>query len=121
MAVKDNVDAINEMGAKSYERLNSLNELNMRTWEKLAARQMDAINLLVEQGVRQMKLASESKGVNELVKGEVELAKDVSTRMMEEAKANVELANQVRDAYRDWFQQGVSEVTAEVRKATPSA
>ena len=121
MSVKDNVDAISELGNKNAERLNALSALNMRTWEKLAARQMDAMNLLMEQGMRQMKLASESKGYNELVKGEVELAKEVSSRMMEEAKANMQLAGEVRDLYRSWFEQGVSELSAEVRKATPSA
>ena len=41
--------------------------------------------------------------------------------MMEEAKANMQLAGEVRDLYRSWFEQGVSELSAEVRKATPSA
>ena len=121
MTVKDNLNAINEMGNKSYERLTALAELNLRTWEKLAARQMDAMNLFMEQGTRQMKLATESKGYNELVKGEVELAKEMSARMMEETKANMKLAGEVRDEYRNWFQQGVSEVSADMRKVVPSA
>jgi len=121
MAVKDNLNAINEMGNKGYERMNALAELNLRTWETLAARQMDAMNLLMEQGMRQMKLATESKGYNEFVKGEMELAKEMSTRMMEEAKANMKIAGQVRDDYRNWFQQGVTELNAEMRKAAPAA
>jgi hypothetical protein len=121
MTVKDNINAINEMGNKGYERMNALAELNLRTWETLAARQMDAMNLLMEQGMRQMKLATESKGYNDFVKGEMELSKEMSSRMMEEAKANMKIAGQVRDDYRSWFQQGVSEVSAEMRKAAPAA
>jgi len=121
MAVKDNLNAINEMGNKGYERMNALAELNLRTWETLAARQMDAMNLLMEQGMRQMKLATESKGYNDFVKGEMELTKEMSTRMMEEAKANMKIAGQVRDDYRNWFQQGVTELNAEMRKAAPAA
>jgi len=121
MTVKDNLNAINEMGNKGYERMNTLAELNLRTWETLAARQMDAINLFMEQGLRQMKLATESKGYNDFLKGEMELAKEMSARMMEESKANMKLAGQVRDDYRNWFQQGVSELNAEMRKAAPTA
>ena len=121
MSVKDNLNAMNEMGTKGYERLNALGEINLRTWEALAARQMDAMNLLMEQGMRQMKLATESKGYSEFLKGGVELAKEMSTRMMEESKTNMQLAGQVRDEYRNWFQQGVAEVSAEIRKAAPTA
>jgi len=121
MSVKDNLNAMNEMGNKGYDRMNALAELNLRAWEKIASRQMDAMNLLMEQGIRQMKLATESKGYSDYLKGEVELAKEMSSRLMEETKANMQLAGQVRDEYRNWFQDGVSQLSTEMRKAAPSA
>ncbi len=121
MTAKDNLNLMNEMGTKGFERLTALGELNLRAWEKLTARQLDAMNLMVEQGVRQMRLATESKGYNEYLKGQVELAKELSTRLMEETKTNLQVAGEVRDQYRSWFQQGVSEVTADLRKAAPQA
>ena len=121
MSVKENLSAINEMGTKGYERLNSLTELNLRTWEKMAARQMEAMKLLMEQGSRHMKLASESKGYSELLKAEVELAKDVSNRLVEEAKTNMQIAGEVRDLYRDWFQEGVNDLSAKVGEMAPKA
>jgi len=119
MAVKENLNAVQEMGKKGYARLTSLTELNLRTWEKMASRQMEAMKLLMEQGSRHMKLASESKSYSDLLKGEVELAKEVSNRLMEEAKANMQIASEVRDLYRDWFQEGVNELSAEIGKVTP--
>ena len=120
MSVKDKLNTMNEMGNKGYERMNALGELNLRTWEMLAARQLDTMNLFMEQGIRQMKLATESNGYSDYLKGEVELAKEISARMMEETKANMALAGQVRDQYRNWFQQGVSELSADMRKAAPT-
>ena len=84
MNAKDNLNAMNEIGNKGMERMNMLGELNMRVWEKLASRQMEAMNFMMEQSMRQMKLATESKGYSEFVKGQVELAKETSERMMEE-------------------------------------
>ena len=121
MTMKDNINAVNEMGNKGFERINSLGELNLKVWEKLAARQMDALNIMMEQSVRQMKMASEAKGYNELLKGQIEMAKEASERMMAETKTNMELVGEVRDEYRDWVQSGVSELTAEMRKTATVA
>jgi phasin family protein len=90
-------------------------------WEKLAARQLEALNLMMEQSVRQMKIASEAKGYNEFVKAQVEMAKEASERMMEEVRTNMALANEVRDEYRAWAQAGMSEMTAEIKKSVASA
>ena len=118
MTMKDNLNTMNEMSNKGFDRLNSWGELNLKVWEKLASRQMEAVNAMMEQGVKQMKLATEAKGYNDFVRGQMEMAKDVSERMMAEAKTNLELAAEVRDDYRAWMQSGVSELTAEMRKTT---
>lgn len=121
MTAEDNLNVMNEMGDKGLERITSLGELNMRTLEKMTSRQMDIMNLMMEQGMRQMKLATESKGYNEFMQGQMELAKEMSERMMEESKANVKIAGDVRDEYRAFFQKGMSEMSDEIRKVNPSA
>ncbi len=121
MTVKDSLTAMNEMTSKGADRLNSLGDLNLKVWEKLAARQLEALNLMMEQSVRQMKIASEAKGYNEFVKAQVEMAKEASERMMEEVRTNMALANEVRDEYRAWAQAGMSEMTAEIKKSVASA
>jgi phasin family protein len=121
MTVKDSLTAMNEMTSKGADRLSSLGDLNLKVWEKLAARQLEALNLMMEQSVRQMKIASEAKGYNEFVKAQVEMAKESSERMMEEVRTNMALANEVRDEYRAWAQAGMSEMTAEIKKSVASA
>ena len=121
MTKKDNLSAINEISSKSIERMNSLGDLNLKIWEKMAARQLEALNLMMEQSVRQMKIASEAKGYNEFVKAQVEMAKEACERMMEEVRTNMSLANEVRDEYRAWAQAGMSEMTAEIKKSVASA
>ena len=121
MTMKDNLNLYSEMSAKGFERLSSLGDLNLKVWETLAARQMDAFNLMMEQGVRQVRLANESKGYNELVQGQVDLARETSERLVEESKVNLQLAGQVRDDYRAWMQAGVADLTAGMRKTTTTA
>jgi hypothetical protein len=121
MNAKDTLNLFNEMGNKGFEQLNALGELNLKAWERFTARQLDAVNLMMEQGVRQMKLATESKGYNDYLKGHVELARETGERLMAETKTNLDLAGTMREDYRAWFQRGVSDLTAEIRKPTTSA
>jgi hypothetical protein len=109
MTVKDNVNAINELTDKSVARMNALGELNLKAWEKMTARQMDAVNLFMEQGVRLMNLATEAKGYSDFYKGQVDMAKEMTERLMTESKTNMQLAGELRDDYRSWLDATMAE------------
>lgn len=118
--VTDTMNTVNEMSNKGFERMTSLGELNLKIFERVAARQMDAMNLFMEHGIRVMKIATESKGYNEYFKGQVDAAKELSERLMTESKANMGLAGEVRDDYRHWFEKNLAEVSADLRKGVPT-
>jgi hypothetical protein len=120
MSTTDTIAVVNEMTNKGIERATSLGELNLRVIERVAARQMDAVNLCIEHGVRVMKLVTESKGYNDLVKGQVEASKDLGERVLAESKANMSLAGEVRDDYRTWLEKSLADVSADLRKAVPA-
>ncbi|NCC30090.1 MAG: phasin family protein, partial [Gammaproteobacteria bacterium] len=62
MTTNDTLNTVNELTNKTVERMTSLGELNVRIFEKMSARQMDAMSLYMEHAMRMMKLATESKG-----------------------------------------------------------
>jgi hypothetical protein len=121
MTTKDPVSLMTEVGNKGFERLNALGELNLRTWDKVVTRQMDAVGFAMEQGIRQAKLATESKGYTEYMNGQVALAKETSERAMEEAKASLKVAGEVQEDYRAWMQKGMSNLSADLRKGVAPA
>jgi hypothetical protein len=121
MTANANMNLISEMSTKGFERLSSLGELNLRTWERLVGRQMDALSFVMEQGIRHVKLATESNGYSEFLKGGVELASEMSGRAMAEAKASLMVAGEVHEDYRAWVQQGVTDLSAGLRKSAPVA
>jgi len=120
MNANDTLNTVNEITVKGVDRLSSLGELNLRIFERLAARQVDVMNLAVEHGVRLAKLATETKDVSEFFKAQTEAAKDFSERVLNESKVNVQLAGQTRDDYRIWFEKSLAEVSADLRKAVPA-
>ena len=103
-----NLDMINELGTKGYESMRELGEINLRNWERMVARQMDAVSMMMESGLRQAKVASEAKGYNELAKTQVDFAKELGQRMVDETRQNLKLAGDARDEYRAWFEKGMA-------------
>jgi hypothetical protein len=110
MSTQDVMKTYNDLTNQNVERVNALGELSLKVAEKMATRQMDAMNLFMEQGVRMMKLATEAKGYGELYKGQVEMAKDMSEKLMAESKTNLSLAGEIRDDYRGWFDAAMSDL-----------
>jgi hypothetical protein len=110
MSTNDMLNTYNTLSNKGVERINSLGELNLKVAEKMAARQMDAMNLFMEQGVRLMKLATEAKGYSDYYKGQVDMAKEVTEKMLQESKTNMNLAGEIRNDYRNWFDAAMADV-----------
>jgi len=110
MSTQDVMNTYKDLTNQNVERLNALGELNLKVAEKMVSRQMDAMNLFMEQGVRMLKLATEAKGYGELYKGQVEMAKEMSEQLMAASKTNMALAGEIRDDYRGWFDAAMAEL-----------
>lgn len=121
MNAQANLDMLNEMGSKGYESMRELGEINLRNWERIVARQMDAVSLMMESGLRQVKMASEAKGYNDLVKTQVEFAKELGQRLVDETRENLQLAGDARDEYRLWFEKGMTDVKEKMNRAAQAA
>ncbi len=118
MNTKKGLEAVNEVGSKAIGNLNKLAELNMKVVEKITSRQMEAMNFMLEQSKRQMELANQVKGFDDFIKGQAELAKQTSERLLEESKANMQIVSEVREDYRSFVQQGMNELSEDVRRVT---
>ncbi len=110
MSAQDVMNTYKDLTDQNVERLSALGELNLKVAEKMVSRQMDAMNLLMAQGVRMLKLASEAKGYSELYKGQVEMAKELSEQLMTESKTNMALAGEIRDDYRGWLDAAMADL-----------
>jgi hypothetical protein len=117
----DATKIVTEITSKNAERMNALAELNLRAWERMTSRQMDVMGYFMEQSMRSLKVAAESKSYTDFVKTQMEMAKELGEHMMEESKTTLKVANEVRDEFRDWYKDGMTEIAADMRKAAPAA
>ena len=118
---KENFELFTEMSGQGYAAARQLGELNLRTFEQFAGRQLDAVALFVESGLQQVKMVSEAKGYSELVAGQIQLSKTIGARVMEESRTNMKLANDTRDEYRVWFEKGMDAMRAKKSEAKHTA
>jgi len=110
----------NEMTTKAMENLNKLAELNMKVLDKVTSRQKETMEFMMEQGKRQMKLATEAKTPKEFLEEQVKLAKETSERMLEQSNASIKAITEVQEEYRSFIQEGMTLLSEKVGKVTGS-
>jgi hypothetical protein len=122
MNTTETLNTVKDLSIKGMDRINSLNELNMSLFERMAAQQMDTLKMLMEHGKRTMSLtlATDAKGYNTFLKGQIEAAKDLSEQVMAKSKSSMTLAGQFSEDYRAWYLQNLTEVSADLRKVVPA-
>lgn len=104
-----NIETFNKAAIESAKRLG---DINMRTLEKLAQRNIEAAADYLEGGVRQLKLMGESKDIQAAVKEQTELAKELNEKFVEHAKKTAAVFNEVKGELTDWAEDGMKSVGA---------
>lgn len=118
---KDNIEMISDFSNKGYEAVKSLGEINLRIMERTMARQMDTLNVLMDGGLRGLKVVAEAAGPSDVVRGQVDLVREFSERMLVESRESIKLASDTRDEYRTWFEQGLQVFGEKMNKLRPTA
>ena len=109
---KDNLEIFRALSTSSFESIRVLGELNLRSWENLAEKQMGTLGLFVDNGVRQLKLATETKELKELMEGQIKLAKQLNENLVTQGRETLEVTTGVQEEYRSWFENGINTNTS---------
>ncbi|KOR30331.1 hypothetical protein TI04_06295 [Achromatium sp. WMS2] len=118
---KEGVELVNELTAKGYEAAKALGEINMRLMERMLTRQMDAMNLFVNGGLQNLKLLTEAKNPGDLMRSQMDLVRTFSNSLLAETRETLKIADDGREQYKTWFEQGMQELNEKMGKQRPSA
>ena len=102
-----NIEALNKAAIESAKRLG---DINMRTLEKLAQRNIAAAADYLHGSVQQLKLMGESKDIQAAAKEQARLSTELNEKFVEHAKKTAEFLNEVKGELTDWAQDGVKAV-----------
>jgi len=79
-------------------------------------KQVSLMNIWMDAGMQQIKLATEAKGLQDLMTGNLTITKAVAEKLVAENRDSLEMAAETRDELRAWFESGVADVTERVTK-----
>ncbi|MCW8948529.1 MAG: phasin family protein [Sedimenticola sp.] len=116
-----NLEAFKEVGVAGFEAARALGELNLCTWEKLVEKQAEAFGLFVDAGIELVKTSTEQKDIKELVNAEMNVAKQFGENLVVKGREALQVANDARDDYRSWAEQGVETFTKQVNSSVKAA
>ncbi|MCW8921060.1 MAG: phasin family protein, partial [Sedimenticola sp.] len=103
---KANLELIKDFGINGYENIRSLAEINLRTWEKLVEKQMDAFGLFVDAGINQLAANKNPQDIKAALDNQIALGKSLSENIAVKGRETVDLANQAGNEYRSWLENG---------------
>ena len=121
MKTKETIDAVNEFAGNGYQSLRRLGEINQRAFDRMVDKQVSLMNIWMDAGMQQIKLASEAKGLQDLMTGNLTLTKTVAEKLMAENRDTLEMAAETRDELRAWWESGVAEATDRMSKVAQKA
>ncbi len=108
------LENLNKLGKVSLDAIKELYEINSKTVEQITEQQLAYANLYVETTTRQMKLATEAKGYNEVVNGQTKLVDDISKKAQGIALNTVDIINESNNEVSTWVEKGVQEASTVV-------
>lgn len=105
-----------EFANSSLEHMRALGELNLRTLEKMAAQQMSTFGLIVDTGLKQLKLVTQTKEVAELINGQAELTRELRDSLVAKNQETFDLSAKAGKEYRTWIEEGTSAFASNINK-----
>ena len=102
-----NIETLNKATIESAKRLGAI---NMRTFEKLTQRNIEATADYLDGGMQQLKLMGESKDIQAAAKEQARLGTELNEKFVQHAKKTTEVLNEVKGELTDWAQDGMNAV-----------
>jgi phasin family protein len=118
---KENIEMINEINSKGYDSLRQLTDITLKAWHTAVDKQIAVYSSLMNSSLEQIKLVSEAKDYQEVVRGQMDLTRRVGEEMVSSSREAVELGQKTGEEIRSWFESSLSSVNEQVSKTVGKA
>ncbi len=117
----DYLDMVNKFNANFFASAKRLGDLNLKTFEKLAAKQAEIINDCLESTTKHYEVLTTSKDYKEAMAAQSELFKGCNEKMVGSLREAAELMASVREEYSNMVEEAVKQASDSVEEATAVA
>lgn len=121
MNVNDTVEMMVKATNDGYANLRKLAELNLATWDKLVAKQMEMMTMCLDASSKQYEALQGAKRPDEVVGNQMAMARECGEKVMAKNREMVDLLVNTRDEYQSWVEESVQQVKDQFAKAGETA
>jgi phasin family protein len=118
---KESIDMINEINSKGYDSFRQLSDITLKAWNSAVDQQIAAYANLMNSSMEQIKLVSEAKDYQEVVRGQMDMTRKIGEELVANTRDAVELSQKTGEDVRAWFESSLSSVNEQVTKAAEKA
>lgn len=121
MNMNETIELMTKTANDNYANMRKLAELNLATWDKLVAKQMEMMTMCLDAGTKQYEAAQSVKRVDELMGKQSEMARECGEKLMQKNREVVDLLVSTRDEYQGWLEESMTHVKEQLSQAGETA
>ena len=111
------LEMVTKFNENVFASAKAIGELNMRTFEQLAAKQAEVINDCLESSAKQYEVLSTAKDYKDAVAAQGELLKGCNEKFLANVRETTEMMNSARDELAGLMEEAVQYTSESVEKA----
>jgi len=111
------LEMVNQFNENVFASAKRIGELNMRTFEQLAAKQAKVVNDCMESSAKQVEVLTSAKDYNEAMAAQSELLKGCNEKFLANLRETAEMMTEVRDELSGLVEEAVKYTSDSVEKA----
>lgn len=104
---KEVIEMFEKSAETTMEAARKMGELNMRTFDKLFQAQADLAAFYMDASARSVEMLTKAKGYQDLMAGQVALARECGERCINAVREGVTFANETATEYNTLTQDGI--------------
>lgn len=114
---KEFLEMVNQFNEKMFDSAKRLGELNLRTFESIAAKQAQVMNDCLESSAKQYEVLTTAKDYKVAVAAQSELLKGCNEKFLANLRETAEMMSSVRDELTGMVEEAVKYTSESVEKA----
>jgi phasin family protein len=115
------LDMVNEFNETMFASAKRLSDLNMSTFEKVAAKQAEIFNSCLESSAKQYEVMTTAKDYKEAMAAQSALMKGCNEKMLANIRETADMMASVRDELAGMVEEAVKYTSDSVEKASEMA
>ncbi|MET0091137.1 MAG: phasin family protein [Candidatus Thiodiazotropha sp.] len=118
---KESIEMMNEFNTSGYDSFRQLTDIGLKTWNYVMDAQLSTLNSVMNTGMEQFKLMTESKDYHTALRGQMDLSRKLGEDLMSKTREVIEQGQKTGEEYRGWYETNMASINEKINKVAEKA